>query len=65
MGPVGPCAVLNALGVFGCFEPNYVSLNGRNPTPTPKCLGTAEAYLVCHIGPKFKVSLIFAFIGCP
>ena len=27
-------------------------------------LGTAEAYFVCHIGPKFQISLIYAFIGC-
>ena len=23
-------------------------------TPTPKFLGTAEAYFVCHIGPSFQ-----------
>ena len=28
-------------------------------------LGTAEAYFVCHSGPKFQISLIYAFIGCP
>ena len=28
-------------------------------------LGTAESYFVCHIGPKFQNSLIYAFIGCP
>ena len=28
-------------------------------------LGTAEAYFVCHIGPIFQTSLIYAFIGCP
>ena len=32
---------------------------------TPKFLGTVEAYFVCHIGPEFHVSLIYAFIGCP
>ena len=26
---------------------------------------TAEAYFVCHIGPKFQISFIYAFIGCP
>ena len=25
----------------------------------------AEAYFVCHIGPIFQISLIYAFIGCP
>ena len=28
-------------------------------------LGTVEAYFVCHIGPLFLVSLIYAFIGYP
>ena len=41
------------------------SLHGRKSTPTPKFLGTAEAYFVCHIGPNFQISLIYAFIGCP
>ena len=41
------------------------SLHGRKPTPTPKFLSTAGAYFVCHTGPNFQVSLIFAFIGCP
>ena len=31
----------------------------------PKVLGTAEAYFVCHIGPKFQIFLIYAFIGYP
>ena len=38
------------------------SLYGRKPIPNPKFLGTAEAYFVC---PKFQISLIYAFIGCP
>ena len=33
-------------------------------TPTTKFLGTAKAYFVCHIGPNFQISLIYAFIGC-
>ena len=41
------------------------SLHGRKSTPTPKFLGTAKAYFVCHIGPNFQISLIYAFIGCP
>ena len=28
-------------------------------------LGTAKAYFVCHIGPIFQISLIYASIGCP
>ena len=42
-----------------------LSLQGRKSTPTPKFLGTAKAYFVCHIGPNFQISLIYAFIGCP
>ena len=30
------------------------SLHGRKSTPSPRFLGTAAAYLVCHIGPKFS-----------
>ena len=41
------------------------SLHGRKFTPTPKFLGTAKVYCVCHIGPIFQISLIYAFIGCP
>ena len=41
------------------------SLQGRKSNPNPKFLGTAEAYFVFHIGPKFQISLIYAFIGCP
>ena len=43
------------------------SLHGRKPSPTPKFLGMAEAYFICHspIGPNFQISLIDAFIGCP
>ena len=41
------------------------SLHGRKFTPTPKFLGTAKAYFVCHIGPNFQISLINAFIGRP
>jgi hypothetical protein len=40
-------------------------MNGRKSTPTPKFLGTAKAYFVCHIGPNFQIFLIYAFIGCP
>ena len=41
------------------------SLHGRKSNPNPKFLGTAEAYFVCHIGPNFQISLIYAFTGCP
>jgi hypothetical protein len=41
------------------------SLHDRKSTPTPKFLGTAKAYFVCHVGPNFQISLIYAFIGCP
>ena len=41
------------------------SLHGRKSNPNPKFIGTAEAYFVCQIGPKFQISLIYAFIGCP
>ena len=33
--------------------------------PNPKFLGTPEADFVCHIGPIFQISLVYAFIGCP
>ena len=50
---------------YGCPVRKSPSLHGRKSTPTPKFLGTAEAYFVCHIGPNFQISLIYAFIGCP
>ena len=50
---------------YGRLVKKSPSLNGRKSTPTPKFLGTAEAYFVCHIGPNFQISLIYAFIGCP
>ena len=39
------------------------SLYGQKSNPNPKFLGTAKAYFVGHIGPKFQISLIYAFIG--
>ena len=50
---------------YGHPERKYPSLHGRKFNPNPKFLGTAEAYFVCHIGPIFQISLIYAFIGCP
>ena len=50
---------------YGRPERKYSSLNGRKFNPNPKFLGTAKAYFVCHIGPIFQISLIYAFIGCP
>jgi hypothetical protein len=41
------------------------SLRSRKSNPNPKFLGAAEAYFVCHISPKFQISLIYALIGCP
>ena len=41
------------------------SLHSRKSNPNPKLLCTAEAYFVCHIGPKFQSSLTYASIGCP
>jgi hypothetical protein len=35
---------------------------GRKSNPNPKFIGTAKAYFVSYIGPKFQVSLIYAFI---
>ena len=43
----------------------FTAQYGRKFTPTTKFLGTTEAYFVCHIGPIFQISLIYAFIGCP
>ena len=50
---------------YGHPERKQPSLHGRKFTPTPKFLGTAETYFVCHIGPIFQISLIYAIIGCP
>ena len=38
---------------------------GLKSTPSPKFLGTAEAYFVYNIDQNFQISLIYAFIGCP
>ena len=50
---------------YGYLVRKLASLHGRKSNPNPKFLGTAEAYVICHIGPKFQISLIYAFIGCP
>ena len=50
---------------YGRPERKSPSLHDRKSTPTPKFLGTAEAYFVCHIGPNFQISLIYVFIKCP
>ena len=50
---------------YGHTERKQSSLHGREFNPNPKCFGTAKAYFVCHIGPIFQISLIFALIGCP
>ena len=41
------------------------SLHSQKSTPTPKFLGTAKAYFVCHTTPNFQIFLIYAYIGCP
>ena len=46
-------------------ERKQPSLNGRKFNPNPKVLGMWAAHFVCHIGPIFQISLIYAFIGCP
>ena len=50
---------------YGGTMRKFPSLYDRKSTPTPKFLGTAEAYFVCHIGPNFQIYLIYAFIRCP
>ena len=50
---------------YGRPERKKPSLHGQKFTPTPKFLGMVAAYFVCHIGPFFQISLIYAFIGCP
>ena len=50
---------------YGRPERKKPSLHSRKFNPNPKFLGTGEAYFVCHIGPIFQISLIYAFIGCP
>ena len=46
---------------YGPQESKQPSLHGRKFTPTPKFLGKAEAYFVCHIGPDFRIFLIYVF----
>ena len=46
-------------------ERKQPSMHGQKFNPNPKILGAAETYFVCHIGPIFQISLIYAFIGCP
>ena len=50
---------------YGRPEKKQPSLHGRKFTPTPKFLGMAAAYFVCHIGPIFLIFLIYALIECP
>ena len=56
---------INGITDYGHPDRKLPSLNGQKSTPNPKFLGTAKAYFVCHIGPIFQISLIYAFIGCP
>ena len=41
------------------------SLHGKKSNPNPKFIDTDQAYFVCPIGPKFQISLVYAFIGSP
>ena len=50
---------------YGCLVRKSSSLHGQKSNSNPKFLGTAKAHFVCHIGPNFQISLIYAFIGCP
>jgi hypothetical protein len=50
---------------YGRPERKKPLLHGRKFNPNPKFLGMAEAYFVCHIGPIFQISLIYASIGYP
>ena len=50
---------------YGRPERKQPSLHGRKFNPNPKFLSMAAACFVCHIGPIFQISLIYAFIGCP
>ena len=56
---------MHILTDYGCLVRKSPSLHNRKSTPTLKFLGTTEAYFVCHMGPNFQISLIYAFIGCP
>ena len=62
---MGNAKLMFALTDYGRLKKKSRSLHGRKFNPNPKFLGTAEAYFVCHIGPLFQISLIYAFIGCP
>ena len=62
---VFPRFFINISTDYGHLVRKLPSLHGRKSTPNPKFLGTAKAYFVCHIGPNFQISLIYAFIGCP
>ena len=50
---------------YGRLERKKPSLHDRKFNPSPKLLGTAKAYFVCHIGPNSQISLIYASIACP
>ena len=66
------CTVLLVLDLGSIQNTDYgrpvrksPSLHSQKSNPNPKFLSTAEANFVCHSGPKFQISLIHAFIGCP
>ena len=55
------CTILSMY--YGRPERKWPSLHGRKFNPTPNFLGKVEAYFVCHNGPIFQISLIYAFIA--
>ena len=50
---------------YGCPVRKLPSLHRQKYPPTPKFLGMAKAYFVCHIGPTFQISLIYPSLGVP
>ena len=58
------CRLMRRYTDYGRSVRKSPSLHGRKSNPNPNFIDTDEAYFICHIGPKFQVSLIYAFIGC-
>ena len=49
------CCSLDASTDYGRPERKQPSMHGRKFNPSPKFLGMAAAYFVCHIGPIFQI----------
>ena len=47
---------------YGRLVRKSPSLHCWKSTPTPKFLGTAKAYFVCHISPNFQIFLICTYL---